>query len=101
MLATLPYSFMTMWLAVRSTGLDAANADGKRVLINGASGGLGRLCLQLLRELGKRDDGHMRAQRSRDCLALGAVHAVERGGKGDCVPACGFSRRIELRGLGR
>ena len=49
MLATLPYSFTTMWLAVRSTGLSADNAASKRVLISGASGALGRLALALLR----------------------------------------------------
>ena len=79
-LACLPYSFTTMWLALRSTGLAAANAAGVRVLVNGASGALGRLSLQLLRALGQR--GHARsagAARATDCLALGAVRAVERG----------------------
>ncbi len=79
MLATLPYSFTTMWLAVRSTGLSADNAESKRVLISGASGALGRLALALLSgwhsnitaicEVGRCDDG----------LALGARNAVERG----------------------
>ena len=79
MLATLPYSFTTMWLAVQSTGLRADNAASKRVLISGASGALGRLALALLSgwqsnvtaicNPGRRDDG----------LALGARVAVERG----------------------
>ena len=51
-LAVLPYSFSTMWLALRSSGLDAANAAGMRVLVNGASGALGQLSLQLLRAWG-------------------------------------------------
>ena len=36
-LAVLPYSFTTMWLALRSTGICANNARGGRVLINGAA----------------------------------------------------------------
>ena len=52
-LAVLPYSFSTMWLALRSSGLAAANAAGMRVLVNGASGALGQLSLQLLRALGQ------------------------------------------------
>ncbi|KAL0630198.1 hypothetical protein Q9L58_010956, partial [Maublancomyces gigas] len=34
MLATLPYSFTTMWLAVHSTGLNTHNATSKKVLIS-------------------------------------------------------------------
>ena len=51
-LAVLPYSFSTMWHALRSSGLTAANAAGLRVLVNGASGALGQLSLQLLRAWG-------------------------------------------------
>jgi NADPH:quinone reductase-like Zn-dependent oxidoreductase len=79
-LATLPYSFTTMWLAVQSTGLTPANAAGKRVLINGASGGLGRLCLQLLRGWGSELTAICGRSAVEDCLALGAVRALERGG---------------------
>ncbi len=51
-LAVLPYSFTTMWLALRSTAINARNARGARVLINGATGGLGRLATQVLRHWG-------------------------------------------------
>ena len=37
-----------MWLALRGTGLHVGNARGRRVLIHGANGGLGRLALQVL-----------------------------------------------------
>jgi NADPH:quinone reductase-like Zn-dependent oxidoreductase len=47
-LAALPYSFTTMWLALRSIGISGDNARGARVLINGANGGLGRLAMQVL-----------------------------------------------------
>jgi len=48
-LTALPYSFTTVWLALHGIGLDAGNSVQKRILINGASGGLGQLALQLLR----------------------------------------------------
>ena len=44
----MPYSFVTMWLAVRGAGLTRENAAGKRVLVHGAAGGLGTLALQML-----------------------------------------------------
>ncbi|TPQ31013.1 zinc-binding alcohol dehydrogenase [Bradyrhizobium guangdongense] len=47
-LAALPYSFITMWLAVRGAGLTPQNARGKNVLVLGAAGGLGTLALQML-----------------------------------------------------
>lgn len=45
-LAALPYSFVTMWLAM--TGLTRDNASGKAVLVHGAAGGFGTLAVQLL-----------------------------------------------------
>jgi NADPH:quinone reductase-like Zn-dependent oxidoreductase len=78
-LAALPYSFTTMWLAVRSTGLIAANAAGVRVLINGASGALGRLALQMLSAWGAQITAICGRDKTAECVALGAVCAVERG----------------------
>jgi len=78
-LAVLPYSFTTMWLAVRSVGLTAANAAGMRVLINGASGALGRLALQMLCAWGGRAAAICGRGSTADCVALGAERAVERG----------------------
>jgi len=78
-LAVLPYSFTTMWLAVRSIGLVAANAAGVRVLVNGASGALGRLALQMLGAWGGVVTAICGNGRANDCLAAGAKHAVERG----------------------
>ncbi|HEY2189025.1 MAG TPA: alcohol dehydrogenase catalytic domain-containing protein [Caldimonas sp.] len=77
-LAVLPYSFTTMWLAVASTGLQRANAAGKRVLINGANGGLGRLAMHVLREWGCRVTAICATGTRDDCLALGAELAIER-----------------------
>jgi reticulon-4-interacting protein 1, mitochondrial len=47
-LAVLPYSFTTMFQALRTAGLSAASAAGKRVLVHGA-GALGLLAVQFLR----------------------------------------------------
>jgi NADPH:quinone reductase-like Zn-dependent oxidoreductase len=78
-LAVLPYSFTTMWLAVRATGLAAANAAGMRVLINGASGALGQLALQLLSAWRSRVTAVCGRGKREHCMALGALRAVERG----------------------
>jgi NADPH:quinone reductase-like Zn-dependent oxidoreductase len=78
-LAMLPYSFTTMWLAVRSTGLTRANAAGKRILVHGAAGALGRLALQWLSAWGCHITAICDADKTDDCRALGARVAVERG----------------------
>jgi NADPH:quinone reductase-like Zn-dependent oxidoreductase len=79
MLATLPYSFTTMWLAVASTGLGADNAASRRVLISGASGALGRLALALLSGWRADITAICDPDRCDEALALGARTAVERG----------------------
>jgi NADPH:quinone reductase-like Zn-dependent oxidoreductase len=78
-LAVLPYSFTTMWLALRAAGLKAGNARGARVLVHGASGGLGQLALQQLRHWGSRVTALCGTGRREAALALGAQMAVERG----------------------
>lgn len=78
-LAVLPYSFTTMWLAVRSVQLGPANARGKKVLVLGAAGALGRLALQLLSSWGCHISAICDAGRTDECRALGADVAVERG----------------------
>jgi NADPH:quinone reductase-like Zn-dependent oxidoreductase len=82
-LAVLPYSFTTMWLAVRSTGLSAENARGLRVLVHGACGGLGQLALQLLGRWGARITAICAPGNRERCLAVGAEVAIERSP--DCI----------------
>lgn len=84
-LAVLPYSFTTMWLAVRSVGLEAHNARGARVLINGANGGLGRLAMQLIHPWGCRITAICGKGQCQAALDLGAEMAVERGPA--CIPS--------------
>jgi len=78
-LAVLPYSFTTMWLAVRATRLSEENGAGKRVLVHGAAGALGRLALQMLSSWGSQVTAICAAGKADECLALGAHAAVERG----------------------
>lgn len=78
-LAVLPYSFTTMWLAVRSIGLTRSNATDKKVLVLGGTGALGRLALQLLSTWGCLVTAVCAVGATQDCRALGASAAVERG----------------------
>jgi NADPH:quinone reductase-like Zn-dependent oxidoreductase len=84
-LAVLPYSFTTMWLALRSSGLVVGNARGARVLINGATGGLGRLAMQVLQPWGSRITAICGRGQRQTGLDLGAELAVEHGP--GCIPS--------------
>lgn len=87
-LAVLPYSFTTMWLALRSTGITAGSARGARILIHGANGGLGRLAMQLLHHRGSEITAICGKGQRQACLDLGAVVAIEYGpGRIESLPA--------------
>lgn len=73
--ATLPYTFTTLWLALQRLGLNADSAHDRTVLIGGASGGLGRLAIQLLRHWGARVTAVCGPASVTACRNLGA-HAV-------------------------
>ena len=101
-LAVLPYSFTTMWLALRGAQLSAANAAGKRVLVHGAAGALGRLALQLLQRLGlPRSPRSAMSARRDECRALGAEARGRARAERHRIAAGGLRRRAELRELGR
>ena len=76
-LAALPYSFVTMWLAAKAAGLSRGNAEGKKILVHGAAGGLGTLALQTLSTWGARATAIARASDIAACLAAGAAEAVD------------------------
>lgn len=76
--AALPYTFTTLWLALRDAGLDATKARGKRVLVHGASGGLGQLALQVLSRWQAEVTAVCRSAHAGTCLALGAHDVLKR-----------------------
>jgi len=76
-LAAIPYSFVTMWLAVRGTGLTRDNAAGKKVLVHGAAGGLGTLALQTLSAWGAHVTAIARPPARAGCLQAGAAEVVD------------------------
>jgi reticulon-4-interacting protein 1, mitochondrial len=78
-LAVLPYSFTTMWLALRSAGLTSASAKHARVLISGASGGLGRLAMQALQPWGSHITAICGRGQRQAGLDLGAQVTLEHG----------------------
>jgi NADPH:quinone reductase-like Zn-dependent oxidoreductase len=77
-LAALPYCFTTMALAVRAVGLQPSTARGRRVLIAGASGALGRLAMQLLVPWGARVTAVCSTPDVQACADLGAEDVLDR-----------------------
>ena len=90
-LAALPYSFVTMWLAVRGAGLTRQNADGKRVLVHGAAGGLGTLALQMLSRWSAQVTAVARPPDFAACRQAGAAEAVD----GSVKPFASLSRAFD------
>ncbi|KAJ1152002.1 hypothetical protein NDU88_004781 [Pleurodeles waltl] len=76
--ASLPYVTLTAWAALVNTcGLNESNCRGKRILIYGASGGVGTAAIQLTKAWG----AHVTAVCSQDASALvkdlGADHVID------------------------
>jgi len=87
-LATLPYSFTTVWQALRGAGITKSNAKGLQVLVHGASGGLGQLSLQLLGQWGASVTAVCSTPNAARCLELGAAKIWDRRQqKLDALPA--------------
>ncbi|HET9693020.1 MAG TPA: alcohol dehydrogenase catalytic domain-containing protein [Steroidobacteraceae bacterium] len=77
-LATLPYSFTTLWLALQRIGLTPRGARGRAVLVAGASGALGRLALQVLGHWGARTTAVCSTAGVQACRDLGAQAVLDR-----------------------
>lgn len=77
-LATLPYTFTTLWQSLRKAGLDELNANGRAVVVHGASGGLGQLAIQLLTRWGASVTAICSAASLDTCRALGATSVRDR-----------------------
>ncbi|MBR0825678.1 alcohol dehydrogenase catalytic domain-containing protein [Bradyrhizobium manausense] len=90
-LAAVPYSFVTMWLAVRGSGLTRQNAGGKRVLVHGAAGGLGILALQMLSRWGAQPTAIARPPDFAACRQAGAAEVLD----GSIKPFASLSRAFD------
>lgn len=77
-LAVLPYTFTTLWLALRQAGVTPDVARGLRVVVHGASGGLGLLALQLLNRWGAIVTAICSAANSEVCRSSGAASIWDR-----------------------
>ncbi len=76
--AVLPYTFITLWRALKAIGLHEHNATGRHVLVNGAGGALGQLAIQLLSRWGASVTAVCGATSAARCLALGASQVIDR-----------------------
>lgn len=81
-LAVLPYSFVTMWLALRQAGIASTTLRGTRVLVHGASGALGLLALQVLVQAGAEVSAIAGRARAQALSEAGAAQVLDR----DAVP---------------
>lgn len=74
----LPYTFSTLWQALKALGLNEVTAKGRTVLILGASGALGTLATQVLSHWGAAVTAVARSSQAAACLRAGAVRVVDR-----------------------
>lgn len=74
----LPYTFCTLWQAMRSLKLNERTAPGMRVLVHGGGGALGQLCIHLLSGWGARVTAVASGRHAKRCRALGAQEVVDR-----------------------
>jgi NADPH:quinone reductase-like Zn-dependent oxidoreductase len=77
-LATLPYNFITVWRALAGAGVTPATATGRRVLVHGASGGLGLIALRLLQFMGAQATAVAGGAGQEACRRAGAVEVLDR-----------------------
>ena len=100
-LAALPYGFITMWLAARAAGLTRESAAGKKVLVHGASGGLGTLALQTLSAWGARVTAIAKVSDFSACREAGAVEVVDRNSESVRRFEGRVRRNAQFRHVGR
>lgn len=77
-LAAFPYTFTTLWLALRGAGISEENTRGRNVLVHGASGGLGQLALQILGTWGASVTAICSTANIDLCRNLGAAAVLDR-----------------------
>jgi NADPH:quinone reductase-like Zn-dependent oxidoreductase len=79
-LAAMPYNFLTVWRALADAGVAAANISGRRVLVHGATGGLGLLAVHLLSQWGAIVTAVGGGDSLALCRAAGAEAVLDRHG---------------------
>jgi NADPH:quinone reductase-like Zn-dependent oxidoreductase len=77
-LAVLPYNFLTVTRALAGAGITRGSINGRRVLVRGASGGLGLIALRLLHSMGALVTAVASGVNHESCLRAGAVDVVDR-----------------------
>jgi len=77
-LAALPYNFLTVWRALAGAGITTGTAAGRRVLVHGASGGLGLIALRLLHVMGAHVTAVAGDTGLDACRRAGALEAFDR-----------------------
>jgi NADPH:quinone reductase-like Zn-dependent oxidoreductase len=77
-LAAFPYTFSTLWQTLRKAGIGESKAKGLEVLVHGASGGLGRMAVQLLARWGAAVTAICSTPNVDICRKLGAATVWDR-----------------------
>jgi len=77
-LAVLPYNFLTVMRAFSGAGITRSTVEGRRVLVHGASGGLGLIALRLLRAMGAQVTATASAGKRLACTQAGATSVIDR-----------------------
>ncbi|MGI9344798.1 MAG: NAD(P)-dependent alcohol dehydrogenase [Gammaproteobacteria bacterium] len=75
--ASIPYAALTGIAALKDLRLTASSTSGKKVLIQGGSGGVGSFCIQLLAHWGAEVTTLSSRKNQQYCLELGAQHALD------------------------
>jgi reticulon-4-interacting protein 1, mitochondrial len=95
-LSVLPYSFTTAWRAVHGAGLARHSAPGRRVVVLGAGGGLGRLATAMLSSWGANVTAVASPAYEQECMALGAREFVARDADWSGALARGFDAALNF-----
>ncbi len=96
LLAALPYNFLTVKRALADAGLAECTASGRRVLVYGASGGLGVLAVWLLSCWGAQVTAIGSGAGLNACRAAGAAVVLDRRAHRLAEVAVGFAATLNF-----
>jgi NADPH:quinone reductase-like Zn-dependent oxidoreductase len=101
--AAVPQSALVALQGLRAGGLDARRAGGieagRRVLVYGASGGIGGFAVQIAAALGARVTGVCGARNLEHVRSLGAVEVLDYAKRGFVLPEGRFDQILAVRGF--